>query len=73
VSQAITLTHSYTDTDWFHNLEAYADWICFTRGRVRFIDDAGIESAPTQGQAFFYYGDQRDRFKELFGPVGFIR
>ena len=73
VSSAIMLTHNYTDTAWFHAAEKGATLICFTRGRVKFIDDDGQECAPTQGQAFFYFGPEDDVFREAFLPFGFIR
>jgi hypothetical protein len=73
VEQAILLTHNYTDTAWFHQAEAAADLLCFTRGRIKFIDADGDECAPTQGQAFFYYGPHGDRFREIFGQFGFVR
>ena len=31
--------------------------ICFPRGRIHFLSPAGDECSPTQGQAFFYFGD----------------
>ena len=55
VTQAIMLTHNFTDTAWFHKAAAVATAICFTRGRVKFLNPAGEEAAPTQGQAFFYF------------------
>jgi ParB family chromosome partitioning protein len=73
VEQAILLTHNYTDTAWFHDAEAGADLICFTRGRVKFVDPDGDECAPTQGQAFFYFGPATDRFRETFSAFGFVR
>jgi hypothetical protein len=73
VAQAIMLTHNYTDTAWFHQAEAAADLLCFTRGRIKFVDADGDECAPTQGQAFFYYGPHTDCFREIFGQFGFIR
>lgn len=73
VQQAIMLTHNYTDSAWFHHAEASADLLCFTRGRVRFVDIYGVESAPTQGQAFFYFGPNVDAFREVFGRFGFVR
>ena len=30
-------------------------------------------AAPTQGQAFFYFGAEVDRFRDTFGGFGFIR
>src|SRR5215204_2535296 len=58
VSAAIMLTHNYTDTAWFHEAAGVADAICFTRGRVKFYEPGGAIAAPTQGQAFFYFGDK---------------
>lgn len=72
VSAAIMLTHNYTDTSWFHEAAAVADAICFTRGRVKFHDATGKIAAPTQGQAFFYFGDEPAIFAERFAAVGFV-
>jgi ParB family chromosome partitioning protein len=73
VAQAIVLTHNYTDGAWFHHAESAADLLCFTRGRVKFVDPDGDECMPTQGQAFFYYGPHGDRFRNVFGQFGFVR
>ncbi len=72
VEQAILLTHNYTDTAWFHEAEAAADLLCFTRGRIKFVDADGNDCAPTQGQAFFYYGPAGARFREIFRRFGFV-
>jgi phage N-6-adenine-methyltransferase len=72
VTAAIMLTHNYTDTSWFQQLAAIADAICFTRGRVKFYEPNGEIAAPTQGQAFFYFGDQVERFAIAFREVGFV-
>ena len=56
------LTHNYADTTWFHRAQSASSALCFTRGRIKFIDSIGNECAsPVQGQAFFYFGDQLDR------------
>jgi phage N-6-adenine-methyltransferase len=73
VEQAILLTHNYTDTAWFHEAESAADLLCFTRGRIKFVDADGDDCAPTQGQTFFYYGSAGERFREIFGQFGFVR
>lgn len=73
IEQAIMLTHNYTDTAWFHHAEAAADLICFTRGRIAFVDIDGAACSPTQGQAFFYYGAQGELFREVFCHFGFVR
>lgn len=73
VQQAILLTHNYTDTGWFHHAEHAADLLCFTRGRIKFVDLDGDDCAPTQGQAFFYYGTEIGRFRKHFSRFGFVR
>ena len=72
VTAGIMLTHNYTDTAWFHEASGLADAICFTRGRIRFVDDQGNEASPTQGQAFFYYGDDVELFASVFGEIGLV-
>lgn len=73
VREAVMLTHNYTDTRWFHIAESRAAAICFTRGRIKFVSPDGELAAPTQGQAFFYYGKRPDTFREVFRGRGFIR
>jgi phage N-6-adenine-methyltransferase len=72
VNQAIMLTHNYTDTAWFHEAASACNAICFTRGRVKFVDRNGEVAAPTQGQSLFYFGDDVARFREHFDNVGFV-
>ncbi len=70
VSAAIMLTHNYTDTAWFRVAQAVAVAFCFTEGRIRFIDPDGNLAAPTQGQAFLYFGRDREKFASRFQPIG---
>jgi phage N-6-adenine-methyltransferase len=72
VNAAIVLTHNYTDTAWFHALASCATAICFTRGRVRFVSPSGELAAPTQGQAFFYFGHDVETFASSFAGIGFV-
>lgn len=72
VAEAITLTHNYTDTGWFHLIARKANAICFTRGRIGFLDPSGKKAAPTQGQAFAYFGPNLDAFARHFGQFGFV-
>jgi len=72
VSEAIALTHNYTDTAWFHIMAQACTAICFTRGRIGFLSPEGKKAAPTQGQAFFYFGTHPDRFADAFAGVGFV-
>jgi phage N-6-adenine-methyltransferase len=72
VSEAVVLTHNYTDTRWFHELFGAADAVCFTRGRVKFYNQDGEVAAPSQGQAFTYFGANVPRFAEIFSAFGFV-
>lgn len=72
VKSAIMLTHNYTDTAWFQKAALQATAICFTKGRVKFEGPNGEIAAPTQGQAFFYFGDDMQTFCDFFDEVGFI-
>ena len=72
VTAAIMLTHNYTDTSWFHEAATIADAICFMRGRVKFYEPDGEIAAPTQGQAFFYFGSEVKNFAEAFRSIGFV-
>lgn len=69
---AIALTHNYTDTEWFHIAARACNAICFTRGRIKFVNPDGDEAAPTQGQAFFYFGDKPSYFADVFSQFGFV-
>ena len=72
VTEAILLTHNYTDTKWFQNTAVHSSTICFTKGRIRFYDSKGKIAAPTQGQAFFYFGSNMDKFNLRFSEFGFL-
>jgi len=72
-TEAIVLTHNYTDTGWFQRLARSATAICFTKGRIRFESPSGERASPTQGQAFFYFGKNLAAFVSAFdGEVGFV-
>jgi phage N-6-adenine-methyltransferase len=70
VSEAIMLTHNYTDTQWFHTAFSAAQLICFTRGRIKFVSQDGELAPTTQGQAFFHFGENPQRFAEVFKKQG---
>jgi phage N-6-adenine-methyltransferase len=71
-TEAVALTHNYTDTRWFQDTARAASAICFTRGRIKFYSPSGDIAAPTQGQAFFYFGPNVDAFASEFSAVGFV-
>jgi len=71
VQQAVLVSHNNTDTAWFHSLASVATAICFPKKRIKFYRGDEIAS-PTNGQAFFYLGDNADKFKSVFCDVGFV-
>jgi phage N-6-adenine-methyltransferase len=74
VTEAIMLTNNCTDTVWFHTAEKACARICFTKGRISFESaDGGKAGSPIQGQTFFYYGPNADRFRAVFSTIGFVR
>lgn len=76
ISEGILLTNSAPDTRWFHMAMEYADALCHTRGRIRFLESKDgqlIERpAPMLGQTFFYFGMRRDKFSDIFSEFGHI-
>ncbi|HKK67531.1 MAG TPA: DNA N-6-adenine-methyltransferase, partial [Bacteroidales bacterium] len=72
IDEAVVLTHNYTDTKWFHTLAGVCDAICFTRGRISFVNPEGEKAAPTQGQTFFYFGQNIERFLSIFKKKGMV-
>jgi DNA N-6-adenine-methyltransferase (Dam) len=74
VPDAVALTNACTDTEWFDRLRGVATAICFTRGRIRFIDAYSNEAtgSPPVGQALFYLGSRPDEFARHFSAVGWV-
>jgi phage N-6-adenine-methyltransferase len=70
VTAAIVLVNNATDTAWFHTITEQASAMCFPRGRIRFWHPDKV-SAPLQGQAFIYLGDEPEVFAAEFAQFGF--
>jgi len=72
VTAAIVLTNNCTDTDWFDAAFRSCSSLCFTHGRIGFLTPPiGTEVFPTQGQTFFYFGNEAVRFEDVFCTIGF--
>ena len=71
-TQAILLTNNNTDTGWFHSAIAVSTAICFTKGRINFYKYDGTETQPTNGQSFFYFGNDTAKFIEEFSEYGVV-
>jgi len=72
ISDWIVLTNNSSDTSWFHKLAEECSLMCFTKGRVGFLNVAGEKMATRQGQCFFYKGSNIDLFKKEFSIYGLI-
>jgi len=72
ISEAIVLTNNNTDTSWFHIAAKESTAICFTEGRINFDKSDGSQSSPTNGQSFFYFGDNKNLFTSEFSNHGLV-
>lgn len=72
IHSAILLTNDQTDTLWFHKCATMAKIICFKKGRIGFYTPDKEKTAPTNGQAFQYFGPDEKRFVEVFRNEGLL-
>lgn len=76
MDEGILLTNNATDTEWFHMAARACAAICFTRGRISFLQARDGEllekTAPTHGQAFFYFGPNDHTFEKVFSQHGIV-
>ncbi len=72
VTEAIVLVNNATETQWFRRLMEICAVLCLPTGRIWFYRDstAGKASAPLQGQAIIYVGENSSRFAREFGDMG---
>ena len=71
IAQAIMLTNSATDTQWYHDLLMECTAACLTKGRIRFVSPDGEPGkSPVMGQTFFYFGPRPRIFRGNFVQLG---
>jgi phage N-6-adenine-methyltransferase len=71
--EGIVLANNATDTRWFSALVNHCTAICFTNHRISFWNaDRKNVSGNTRGQAFFYFGKRKSKFKKIFEKHGFV-
>lgn len=73
VTHGIMLTNADTSTAWSHELMNHVDAVCFTKGRLRFIDPETEEprGGNSRGQAIWFVGDWRP-FEKVFRRIGTV-
>ncbi len=72
VTAAVLLTNNNTDTKWWHLAATVSAGVCFTAGRINFYKEDGSITQPTNGQTFFYFGNDQAVFADVFGEHGLI-
>lgn len=74
--EGILLTNNATDTKWFHVAAHNCSAMCFTLGRIHFLEASNGEltekTSPTHGQTFFYFGPNTHRFYAVFSEFGVV-
>ena len=73
VTEAILLTHNWTEALWWHQVVKLASAVCFSLDKLPFLDAAGKRERPSNhGQTFVYIGAWPDKFAQTFEQFGTI-
>ncbi|NJL80423.1 MAG: hypothetical protein HC917_19325, partial [Richelia sp. SM2_1_7] len=72
VREAIALVPAATDTKWLSPVMKTQP-VCFWTGRIKFLDeDYKPKLAARQSHVLVYWGENWERFKEVFDPYGVV-
>lgn len=72
IDSAILLTNDQTDTLWWQKCAKNAQVICMPSGRISFYSPIRGKTAPLNGQTFFYYGNEEEKFRKEFADFGIM-
>lgn len=71
-NEAIVLVNNATETQWFNNMIQGASAVAFPKGRIRYESTSREMNTPIQGQAFIYFGDNKNKFCDVFKEIGWV-
>jgi phage N-6-adenine-methyltransferase len=72
VSSAIALVPAATDTNWLSPVLKQQP-VCFWKGRIKFLDaDYKPKAAARQSHVLVYWGENWEKFREVFDGYGFV-
>lgn len=71
-TEAIVLVNNATETQWFNNMVTSASAVAFPKGRIRYESTTKEMNTPLQGQAFIYFGDNKNKFCDVFKEIGWV-
>lgn len=71
-NEAIVLVNNATETQWFNNMIQDASAVAFPKGRIRYESTSREMNTPIQGQAFIYFGDNKNKFCDVFKEIGWV-
>lgn len=72
VTQAIILVRPAAGSAWFQTLSSrYLS--CTLHKRIKFINASRqAQASPVHGNVFFYFGDEGEQFRAVFGEIGVV-
>lgn len=71
-TEAIVLVNNATETQWFSNMVTQASAVAFPKGRIRYESPTHEMNSPLQGQAFIYFGQNKEKFCDTFKKIGWV-
>jgi hypothetical protein len=80
VDQGIMLAKAALGYDWFKRVWMQADSVCLAHDLIAFkkprevtgLSNGRKSSKAKLGSAFFYFGENKERFREVFETIGWI-
>ena len=73
ITEAILLTNSCTETAWYQKALETATAYCHPKHRLKFYDPNNKTQSAQRPQTFFYFGNNPQKFYEIFSPKGYTQ